>query len=60
MTEPQRQTEAEYAHFMLIVAEGRDCDHPIQFRHPFEDEDDPNQWLCGVCDTWQMRDRGAR
>lgn len=50
-----QRTEAEYAYFILLVAEGRECDHPIAFRHAYRD--DPMEWECGICGTVQLRKR---
>ena len=52
------ETEAIYAYRTLLVGEGRECDHPPQFRHPIpgHHSNDPNEWACGVCDLWQVRD----
>lgn len=50
------RTEAEYAYFMLLVAEARECEHPEAFRHrPPWRSDDPKEWRCGVCATMQAK-----
>jgi len=50
-------SEALHAYRLLLVAEGRECDHPPQFRHPIPDypSTDPHEWACGVCDVWQAK-----
>ncbi len=47
--EPQAE-----AHFRMLVATGRECSHPIEFRGPppFPSQD-PREWECGVCGTVQ-------
>jgi hypothetical protein len=54
------ETEALYAYRMMLVAEGRECEHPEQWRravplggpnYPF-----PQNWECGVCEVWYVYD----
>jgi hypothetical protein len=34
------------------------CEHPEELRRPIPgyESDDPNEWECGRCGTWQLRD----
>ncbi len=51
------ESEAAYAYRMLLTAEGRECDHPPQFRRPIPNYHsiDQNEWECGICEIWQAK-----